>query len=88
MARNVNWPLASTYALCKYAGMTLDEYLRTSDDTAQALADRCSTTEATISRIRGGGQNSTIDLLLAIVRETQGKVTLAELGKARQKDAA
>lgn len=75
--------LDRAYALCKLAVMTLDEYLRANDDTAEALAVRVGVTGASMSRIRHGVQNITIDLARAIERETAGKVTVAELAQSR-----
>lgn len=68
--------------------MTLDEYLRTSDDTAEALAIRVGVKGASISRIRRGGQNITLDLAKRIERETKGNVSLLDLAASREKDAA
>lgn len=68
--------------------MTLDEYLRAGSDTAEKLAGRIPTTEASISRIRNGKQNATLDLAAAIERETKGLVTIAELVASRKQAAA
>lgn len=64
--------------------MTLDEYLRTSDDTADALAARVGMSKASMSRTRKGKQNLSMDTIAAIVRETKGKVTADDLLIARE----
>ena len=68
--------------------MTLDAYLRDTADTAEALASRVGTTGASISRIRRGEQNITLDLAKRIVAETGGSVTLDDLADVRLSDAA
>ena len=59
--------------------MTLDDYLRSSTDTATALAERCEVSAASMSRIRRGGQNISLALAQRIVSETGGQVTLDDL---------
>jgi plasmid maintenance system antidote protein VapI len=68
--------------------MTLDEYLKSGTDSAKSLANRVGTTEATISRIRKGEQNFTLDLARRIEVETGGSVSLVELAEPRKADAA
>lgn len=62
--------------------MTLDQYLKTTSDSAAALAERCGISAASVSRIRKGEQNISLALASKIAAETGGKVTLADLAKA------
>lgn len=59
--------------------MTLNQYIRESSDTAEALAERLNISVASVSRIRNGKQNITLALARLIVSETQGLVTLDDL---------
>jgi hypothetical protein len=59
-------------------GMTLDEYLsRPGSPTNEAFGERCSPplSGASISRIRKGGQNITLDTIRSIILASGGKVT-------------
>jgi plasmid maintenance system antidote protein VapI len=55
--------------------MTLDEFLTAEPITAAEFAERVGLTEASISRIRRGGQNITRDVMLRIIDKSNGKVT-------------
>lgn len=59
--------------------MTLDEYLRQPGVTAAEFAQKVDLTEASISRIRKGGQNIRRDVIRRIVSATGGAVTADEL---------
>lgn len=63
--------------------MTLDEYLRTHPVTAGAFAERIGMSAASVTRIRKGDQNITLDLATKIVAATGGKVTLEDLATAK-----
>jgi hypothetical protein len=64
--------------------MTLDQYLSAEDITAAEFGARCSPpiSEASISRIRRGGQNISRDVMLRIMAASRGKVTADALVKA------
>tara|TARA_B100001245_G_C22683603_1_gene334001 strand:- start:292 stop:495 length:204 start_codon:yes stop_codon:yes gene_type:complete len=64
-------------------GMTLDDFLRTGNMTASALATRTGISEASIARARKGRQNLSLDAIASIVRETDGAVTADDLIGAR-----
>lgn len=68
--------------------MTLDTYFGTADTTPTALAASIGVSDASMSRIRKGAQNISLDLANRIVLATGGKVTLEDLSMARQKAAA
>lgn len=56
--------------------MTLDQFLRSEGaPTAAEFGNKIGLSEASISRIRKGEQNITRDVMLAIIRESGGKVT-------------
>ena len=59
--------------------MTLDQYLRTSTDTAETLASRLGISAASVSRIRNGRQNISLALARRLSNETQGMVGLADI---------
>ena len=63
--------------------MTLEQYLTGKGDTATALAERCGISPASMSRIRKGEQNISLDLASIIVSQTGGKVTLNDLATGR-----
>lgn len=64
--------------------MQLDDFLkeRTPALTAAAFAERIGVSEGSLSRIRQGKQNITLQLAARIVEETEGKVTLDDLATA------
>ena len=68
--------------------MTLDAYFANTGTTAATLADAVGVTGASMTRIRRGEQNISLDLALKIVTATGGKVTLEDLGMTRQQAAA
>jgi DNA-binding transcriptional regulator YdaS (Cro superfamily) len=57
--------------------MTLDQYLKSEGVTAADFGARCNPpiSGASISRIRHGRQNITSDVMLNIIRASQGRVT-------------
>jgi hypothetical protein len=57
--------------------MTLDQYLAAEGVTAADFGARCDPpiSEASISRIRRGGQNITRDTMLSIIRASGDRVT-------------
>ena len=61
--------------------MTLDQYLTSSKTTAADFGARCEPTisEASISRIRRGGQNITSDVILNIIKASGGKISASGL---------
>lgn len=63
--------------------MTLDEYLRDNPITAAALAARIGTSPASVTRIRQGRQNITLEMASRIVSATGGKVTLEDLATTK-----
>lgn len=65
--------------------MTLDQYLSDEKLTAAEFGERCNPTisEASISRIRRGGQNISSDVMLAIIRASGGKITAEGLLSVR-----
>lgn len=65
--------------------MTLDQYLTDEKLTAADFGARCDPpiSEASISRIRRGGQNISSDAMLTIIRASQGKVTAQGLLSVR-----
>jgi hypothetical protein len=64
--------------------MTLDQYLSAKGMTAAEFGARCSPpiSEASISRIRRGGQNISRDVMLRIMNASNGQVTADALVKA------
>jgi hypothetical protein len=64
--------------------MTLDQYLSVEDITAAEFGARCNPpiSEASISRIRRGGQNISRDVMLRIMAASNGRVTADALVKA------
>lgn len=68
--------------------MTIDAYLEASGTTAAALADAVGVSGPSMTRIKRGGQNISLDLANRIVLATGGKVTLEDLSMTRQKAAA
>jgi transcriptional regulator with XRE-family HTH domain len=79
MWRGVKIGLAFSYAPCKFTGMTLDAYLRTHAVTGSEMAARLGISAASVTRIRKGGQNITLQMAQRIVTATGGKVTLEDL---------
>lgn len=69
--------------------MTLNQYLITEKITAADFGARCEPpiSEASISRIRRGGQNLTSDVMLAIIKASGGGVTAAGLLSPRSEAA-
>jgi hypothetical protein len=63
--------------------MTLDEYLVGSDKTAAELSRETGLSAASITRIRRGEQNISIDVARLIVDATRGAVTADDLLRAR-----
>lgn len=63
--------------------MTLDEYLRDHPITATAFADRIGKSAASVTRIRRGEQNISLELASRIVSATGGKVTLEDLAMTK-----
>ena len=65
--------------------MTLDQYLADEGITAADFGSRCDPriSEASISRIRRGGQNISSDIMLTIIRASNGKVTAEGLLSVR-----
>lgn len=59
--------------------MDLDTYLRTSGLTGSAFADRLGISAASVTRIRKGAQNISLELAQRIVLATGGKVSLEAL---------
>lgn len=88
MPRHVSSGLRSSYTGCNGFGMTLDQYLETSGVTAAELGAKCDPpiSEATISRIRRGRQNVTIDMMRRIIAASGDKVTASGLLAAREPD--
>lgn len=64
--------------------MTLDQYLTAEGITAADFGLRCEPpiSEASISRIRRGGQNISRDVMLRIMAASHGRVTAEALVKA------
>jgi hypothetical protein len=69
--------------------MTLDQYLTSAKITAAEFGAKCdpAISEASISRIRRGGQNLTSDVMLAIIKASSGKITAAGLLSPRSEAA-
>lgn len=63
--------------------MTLDAFLSRKTMTAAALAEAVGVSAASITRIRRGGQNISLDLAKRIVTATAGMVTLDDLAMER-----
>lgn len=63
--------------------MTLDAYLKAHPVTASDFAERIGVSPASVTRIRRGVQNITLELASRIVAATGGKVTLEDLATAR-----
>lgn len=68
--------------------MTIDAYLDAAGITASALAEAVGVSGPSMTRIRRGEQNISLDLANRIVLATGGKVTLEDLSMTRQKAAA
>jgi DNA-binding transcriptional regulator YdaS (Cro superfamily) len=62
--------------------MDLDTYLKTSGVSGSAFADRIGVSAASVTRIRKGGQNISLELAQRIVTATGGKVSLEALALA------
>jgi DNA-binding transcriptional regulator YdaS (Cro superfamily) len=69
--------------------MTLDQYLTDEKLTAADFGAKCdpAISEASISRIRRGTQNISSDVMLAIIRASDGKVTAEGLLSVRNEAA-
>lgn len=69
--------------------MTLDQYLTAENITAADFGARCAPpiSEASISRIRRGGQNIASDTMLSIIAASAGKVTAEGLLQKRREAA-
>lgn len=67
--------------------MTLDDYLAADGNTAAALAEKAGTSGASITRILYGEQQPSFDMIRAIVKATDGKVTAHDIvfGRSRSK---
>ena len=70
--------------------MTLDQYLTSEGVSAADFGARCkpSISDASISRIRRGGQNISLEVMRRIILASHGKVTADGLLSARQDEAA
>lgn len=62
--------------------MDLDTYLKTSGVSGATFADRIGVSAASVTRIRRGGQNISLELAQRIVTATGGKVSLEALALA------
>lgn len=71
--------LQSYYTRCKLLGMTLDQYLSLPGKTASQLATDAETSGATITRLLYGDAKPSADMIRAIVKATDGKVTADDL---------
>lgn len=67
----------------KSPAMTLDDFLTTGDMSAADLARETGLSAASITRIRRGEQNISIDVAQLIVAATGGQVTADDLLRAR-----
>lgn len=63
--------------------MTLDDYLNAGEMTGADLARETGLSAASITRIRRGEQNISIDVAMQIVTATKGRVTAEDLLRAR-----
>lgn len=79
----VSLGLQSSYAQCKLRCMTLDAFLAKKTMTAAALAETVGVSAASITRIRRGDQNISLDLARRIEVATAGMVTLNDLAMER-----
>lgn len=68
--------------------MRIDAYLDATGTTAAALAAAVGISGPSITRIKRGEQNVSLDLAIKIVAATGGKVTLEDLSMTRQQAAA
>lgn len=64
--------------------MTLDQYLETADTNAAMLGAKLGLSGASVSRIRKGQQNITLDLAAKIEEATGRVVTVADLLQVRR----
>lgn len=64
--------------------MTLDQYLETTGKTAAAFGDMIGISGASVSRIKKGEQNITLDLARDIVNSTGGAVSIFDLLQMRK----
>ncbi len=68
--------------------MTVDQYLSAEGITAADFAKRVGLTEASISRIRSGRQNITLDVIRRIIAASDGSISAASLVDMPSQQAA